>query len=290
MKIMKRILLSLLLICVGWTLHSQQKDSILFVEAKWETTRFDNGIVLKQVHFTDSSLFNSNQYISILEIPNSGEALSFHVVADTILRHTSVMAAENRAIAAINGSFFRYNLPYNSVDYLRIDRTRLAQNTYDEGDKRLFHQLGAVIVNGGKLAVGKADLSNDLWESGVDADDILTSGPLLIFDGDREEMKNESFYTLRHPRSAVASKGDSLIFLVTVDGRAAQAAGMSLKELQSILSWLGADRALNLDGGGSTTMYIRDKGVVNHPTDNRQFDNQGERKVANCVIICVKAK
>ena len=287
---MKRALLLLLfLIGVGRTLYSQQKDSILFIEAKWETTRLDNGIVLRQAHFTDSSLFESNQYISILEMPNRGE-LSFHVVADTILRPTTIMAAENNALAAVNGSFFRYNLPYNSVDYIRINRTRLAPNTYEEGGKRLFHQLGAVVVNGGKLTVGKADISNDLWEGSVDADDILTSGPLLIFSGKREEMKNESFYTLRHPRSAVASKGDSLVFLVTVDGRAAQAAGMSLKELQSILSWLGADNALNLDGGGSTTMYIRDKGVVNHPTDNKQFDHQGERKVANCIIVCLRAR
>ena len=290
MKTMKRTLLSLLFfVCIGCTLYSQQKDSLLFVEAKWETTRLDNGIVLRQIHFMDSSLFNSNQYISILEIPNKGE-LSFHVVADTILRPTTVMAAENNALVAVNGSFFRYNLPYNSVDYLRIDRTRLAPNAYEEDGERLFHQLGAVVVNGGKLAVGKADISNDLWESGIDADDILTSGPLLIFGGKREELRNESFYTLRHPRTAVASRGDSLVFLVTVDGRAAQAAGMSLKELQSILSWLGADSALNLDGGGSTTMYIKDNGIVNHPTDNKQFDNKGERKVANCVIVCLRAR
>jgi exopolysaccharide biosynthesis protein len=45
---------------------------------------------------------------------------------------------------------------------------------------------------------------------------------------------------------------------------------------------------MNLDGGGSTTMYIKkqsDNGVVNYPSDNKQFDHYGERKVANIIYI-----
>lgn len=280
----KRIFLLLLSLCFVCFLNAQQKDSSLFVGTQWHETELGNGIVLKQFHFQDSSLFNSNQYISVLEIPN-GSGLSFHIVADTVLRRTSDMASEKSALAAINGSFFKYNMPYNSVDYLRINRMMLAPNSYGSQGERLFHQSGAIIINGGKLSIGKADLLNPGWETQRDGDDILTSGPLLIFSDVKEELKEESFYTTRHPRTAVATKGESLVLFITVDGRAAQAAGMSLKELQSIFSWLGADCALNLDGGGSTTMYIEGKEVVNHPTDNRQFDHQGERRVANILII-----
>jgi len=50
-----------------------------------------------------------------------------------------------------------------------------------------------------------------------------------------------------------------------VDGRNKNASGMNLYELTKIVRWLGAQNAINLDGGGSTTMWIYDKGVVNYP-------------------------
>ena len=68
--------------------------------------------------------------------------------------------------------------------------------------------------------------------------------------------------------------------MITVDGRSEDAAGMSLYELQAFLQTKDCLEAINLDGGGSTTMWVKDKGVVNHPSDKT-----GERKVANVIII-----
>jgi exopolysaccharide biosynthesis protein len=54
---------------------------------------------------------------------------------------------------------------------------------------------------------------------------------------------------------------------------------------------LGCKDAINLDGGGSTTMYIKGQpfdGVVNYPCDNKQFDHYGERSVSNVVMILKK--
>ena len=42
---------------------------------------------------------------------------------------------------------------------------------------------------------------------------------------------------------------------------------------------------LNLDGGGSSTMWTRHHGVVNHPSDNRKFDHAGERPVHNALYL-----
>ena len=55
---------------------------------------------------------------------------------------------------------------------------------------------------------------------------------------------------------------------------------MNLLELQSFLIAQKCQRAINLDGGGSTTMWIKEKGVVNYPSDIF-----GERKVANAFLI-----
>lgn len=51
-----------------------------------------------------------------------------------------------------------------------------------------------------------------------------------------------------------------------------------------LLRILKAHCALNLDGGGSTTLWVNGQ-VVNHPSDNKKFDNKGERKVHNIIAV-----
>ena len=59
---------------------------------------------------------------------------------------------------------------------------------------------------------------------------------------------------------------DRHLLLVTVDGRQSQSVGMSLGELAALMLRLGAVQAMNLDGGGSTTMFVGG-GIVNGPSD-----------------------
>src|SRR5690606_32557513 len=105
---------------------------------------------------------------------------------------------------------------------------------------------------------------------------------LLVKDGRQQQLAKNAFNDNRHPRTAIALKGNKLI-LCTVDGRNANSQGLNLEELSKILRWYGCHDAMNLDGGGSTTMYIKgqpDEGIVNYPSDNKQFDHLGERSVA----------
>lgn len=73
-------------------------------------------------------------------------------------------------------------------------------------------------------------------------------------------------FTTRHPRTAIGLDvtGDVLI-LVTVDGRGPGAAGMTGAETAGLLAELGAHDSVMLDGGGSTTMWIEGRGIVNTP-------------------------
>ena len=76
--------------------------------------------------------------------------------------------------------------------------------------------------------------------------------------------------------------------LLTLDGRTDQAKGMTLAELTDLMISLHCKDAVNLDGGGSTTMWISGKpfnGVVNMPCDNKKFDHEGERAVSDIIII-----
>jgi exopolysaccharide biosynthesis protein len=61
---------------------------------------------------------------------------------------------------------------------------------------------------------------------------------------------------------------------------------MSLFELSKLMRWLKAIDAINLDGGGSTTLWVNNEiGVVNFPTDNKKWDHEGQRKVANVLLL-----
>lgn len=85
----------------------------------------------------------------------------------------------------------------------------------------------------------------------------------------------------RQPRTAVAIGPEGhLAFLAVVDGRQAHSRGISLPALGRMLAKLGADRAINLDGGGSAAMYLApDRALANRPADRR------EREVLNHIGV-----
>ncbi|MCS7264180.1 MAG: phosphodiester glycosidase family protein [Armatimonadetes bacterium] len=111
----------------------------------------------------------------------------------------------------------------------------------------------------------------------------VSGGPRLLRDGQISiECEHEgfplSFRQTKHPRTAVGLKEDALIWVV-VDGRQpGYSEGMSLDELAEFLRNIGCKDALNLDGGGSSTLLVRGK-VVNRPSDGR------ERAIANSLLL-----
>lgn len=120
-------------------------------------------------------------------------------------------------------------------------------------------------------------------------DFILGAGPQLLSAGrDVSEAEaanySTSLYRVRHPRTAIGWRADGTLLLVTVDGRQPQkSVGMTLAELAALMRELGCEAALNLDGGGSTTMVVKQK-IVNSPSD-RNGDPAGERPVSDALLI-----
>ena len=148
---------------------------------------------------------------------------------------------------------------------------------------------GAVLIDDrGRVSVEQGDPDDPQWVSARTEPSIIGSGPMMLQDGQRIDMGTGAFVTLRHPRTAIGTSGNK-VYLVTVDGRSkGNSLGVNLNELANILKWLGAENALNLDGGGSTTMYIEgqpENGIVNRPCDNQKFDRQGERRVSNSLLL-----
>lgn len=120
------------------------------------------------------------------------------------------------------------------------------------------------------------------WAS---AQDIVGGAGLLIRDG-RDitdwsvETFNKGFAEGRHPRTMIGNAADGTIWLITVDGRQPSlSVGMTLEELRALAHRLSLVNALNLDGGGSTTMWVKG-GVVNNPSDAA-----GPRKVSDALLV-----
>lgn len=125
--------------------------------------------------------------------------------------------------------------------------------------------------------------------------EAISGGPRIARDGQvsiehERESLSATFAEARHPRTAAGlSRDGQTLFLVTVDGRQpGHSVGMSLQELAALMvgklaqfakTRRNAYDALNLDGGGATTMVVRRK-VVNRPSDPI-----GERPVANALLV-----
>jgi exopolysaccharide biosynthesis protein len=224
-----------------------------------------------------------------------------------VLKPASEFGTAEHAVAAINGTFFNMKNG-GSEDYIRLDGQALNETHIGKNGKRSFHQRSAIVIDGHKVSIQAWDGSED-WESKLKGEDVMVTGPLLLDDEKRVPLDSITFNTARHPRTALAIKGNKVL-LITVDGRNERSAGMSLYELASVLKWLKANDGINLDGGGSTTMWVnglQDGGVVNHPSDNKKtmktadykpgmdldnlaadttrWDHGGERKVANVIVV-----
>ena len=102
---------------------------------------------------------------------------------------------------------------------------------------------------------------------------------------------------LRHPRSAVGLSADSrTLYLIAVDGRQEpHSRGVTLGELANIFIQFGAHNAINLDGGGSTSLVVKDPAtgafaIANQPADlsTSKFPLRFERPVVDVVGIKVE--
>ncbi len=290
---MKRLLLSIFAVALAFG-AAAQNDSLTFANAKWNVKEIAKGITLKEFHFTgDSKIFDSNQYISIIEI-DSKKAKGHFALASNLgyITPTSKFAKDSGAVVAMNGSFYNMSKPYNSVCYFK--KHGVEEFVFNE--KMAQRDNGAVAISAkGKLSIHPADEAEpgniapeQTWPTRLDAVSVVSSGPILIVDGKDARLDEGSFNRNRHPRSAVGTAGKK-VYLVAVDGRNADnAQGVSLWEFTKIMRWIGAEDALNMDGGGSTTLYAEGEngtGIVNHPSDNKKFDREGERHIVNALLF-----
>jgi hypothetical protein len=205
--------------------------------------------------------------------PRGGERLTVADLART---------AGDGVLAAVNGDFYTpENLPLGveaTAGELR-GRTSRPVFAWRPGEDP---RLSEVTWLGDSLQVG------DWWVIRGEPDgrtELLAGFPALLADGawvgDLEQAERPGFAAARHPRTAVGWDPERRrLWVVVADGRReGLVEGMTLPELADLLLALGAEDALNLDGGGSSTMVV-DGRIVSRPSDPG-----GARPVVNALVI-----
>lgn len=239
----------------------------------WTTTLLATNLLYsfssdKMIHIVE---YGSNQYESYIGVsPNKYTVEKFGKKVD--------------ALVAINGGYHGFNSPEQRgpITRLQIDdelvvpynnMTILTENGLDEQ-----HVEAVLSIDSSRHVV-----SIDSSENGDPT--FIYSGPLLLKNGVPTNVNNK-WGNARNPRTIVCTRGNKVLFIV-VDGRRQDVTGMTLTEAQSLLIDVGCENAINMDGGGSTTMYIKGYGIVNTP---RSSDGKGNyttiaRSVSSIIYI-----
>jgi exopolysaccharide biosynthesis protein len=209
----------------------------------------------------------------------------------TTLDETPDVAQRRGHEIAVNGDFF-------GVEEV-IDPATGKKRGYHEGQKATV--VGPAMTDGRLWSSGPAGkprpclvvtrerralIDDDGKQLPPAARQVTAGSNLLVKRGKKVVETQSKFSTTRHPRTAVgiADNGRTLI-LVVVDGRQPKkSVGMSLDELAELMLKLGCDDALNLDGGGSSTLVLRDPQTNELVTMNTPSDGK-PRPVANVLGV-----
>ncbi len=244
---------------------------------RWTTKKLAPGLVLKRHQFKNYE--GHPQFIAFLEV--NPKRVQLQLVKAKSLQRTSTLAKKAKALAAINGGYFRKDgaavgsLVIKGKDLgLRAPKMAAAL-ALTKGPKGTPMVL---TIAGGRASASQ--VRSQQW--------ILAAGPRLLAKGRVQIDKGFAHELHRHPRTAAGITAKGKLLLLVVDGRNPRSHGVTCKELALLLKKLGCVSALNLDGGGSTTLYakgIGKTGVVNHPSDNHVFDGAGERRIGNALLL-----
>lgn len=254
---MNKILTGALLLLFSSSAAAQTpRDSIAFASAQWRTADLGGGA---ECRYAQIDMFGSRQSISVATYPGRRFTTSI-VHLDRRAESTSDLGKAAGAEIAVNGSYFNVKT-FEPVTFVLLDRKIVGRTTPEEA----FRTNGVIAFKdrkGRRMEIFPCDTTQyaDVARRYRSA---LAAGPVLI-----------------------GKRADGTVVMAVIDGRfKGQGDGATIAETAYIARQLGLTEALNLDGGGSSTLWTAQEGVLNHPYDNRRFDHEGERGVPNCIVV-----
>ncbi len=295
------------------------------VEAKplgegWTAKTIDEGVIYYAFNGTDA-ITEKHQEVFVVDVDLNNPNYQVKLVYESPRLTTSAaFKKRSNAIAAINANYEPKSI------YMRVDGKviyPLENDQISDTGVPNWKSEAAFSISGdrnvgflwaGSQKKGEVTVAQQrLYYQGLDATtypNVISSAPMLIYNfnsdyGEKFVDFNRSTTNLNgedpdkhqrtlHPRTAVALTENNHLILFCVDGRI-KSQGMGARSLTRFLvKWFNPKYALNLDGGGSTTMCVKGEGdasthVVNYPCDgNKNYDHTGERSRDAFIMVLKK--
>ena len=230
------------------------------------------------VNLSETTINNTQVYVADITLNSSDylkTAFAQNAYGTNVTAKTSVTAADNNAILAVNGDYYGAN----STGYV-IRNGVVYRDTVREDSSN------------GDLAIYKDGSFKVIYEDQISAEqlvndgvvNLLAFGPALVENGEIAVDTNTEVgqAMASNPRTAIGIIDENHYIIVVSDGRTSESEGLSLYQLAEVMKSYGAKTAYNLDGGGSSTLYFNGQ-VINKPTTGG--NKISERAVSDIVYI-----
>ena len=230
------------------------------------------------INLTETTVNHTQVYVADVTVSSSEylkTAFAQNSFGTNVTAKTSVTAADNDAILAVNGDYYGANSSGYVIRNGVVYRDTVRENS-----------------NNGDLAIYKDGSFKIIYEDQISADqlvkdgvvNLLAFGPALVENGEVVVGKNQEVgqAMASNPRTAIGIIDENHYIIVVSDGRTSESEGLSLYQLAEVMKSYGAKTAYNLDGGGSSTLYFNGQ-VINKPTTGG--NKISERAVSDIAYI-----
>ena len=239
-----------------------------------DTSYSDDNI---SITLTEKTVSNTQVYIADITVSSAEylkTALAQKTYGTNVTAKTSVTAANNNAILAINGDYYGANSTGYVIRNGVVYRDTVREDS-SNGDLAIYKDGSFKIIYEDEIS------AEQLVKDGVV--NLLAFGPSLVENGEIVVNTNSEVgqSMASNPRTAIGIIDENHYIIVVSDGRTSESQGLSLYELAEVMKSYGVKTAYNLDGGGSSTLYFNGQ-VINKPTTN---GNISERAVSDIVYI-----
>ena len=229
------------------------------------------------ITLTEKTVNNTQVYIADITVSSVEylkTALAQNTYGTNVTAKTSVTAANNNAILAINGDYYGANSTGYVIRNGVVYRDTVREDS-SNGDLAIYKDGSFKIIYEDEIS------AEQLVKDGVV--NLLAFGPSLVENGEIVVNTNSEVgqSMASNPRTAIGIIDENHYIIVVSDGRTSESQGLSLYELAEVMKSYGVKTAYNLDGGGSSTLYFNGQ-VINKPTTN---GNISERAVSDIVYI-----
>ena len=230
------------------------------------------------VNLSETTVNNTQVYVADVTLSSSDylkTAFAQNAYGTNVTAKTSVTAADNNAILAVNGDYYGANSTGYVIRNGVVYRDTVREDS-SNGDLAIYKDGSLKIIYEDQISAEQ--LVNDSVVN------LLAFGPGLVENGEIVVDTNTEVgqAMASNPRTAIGLIDENHYIIVVSDGRTSESEGLSLYQLAEVMKSYGAKTAYNLDGGGSSTLYFNGQ-VINKPTTGG--NKISERAVSDIVYI-----